>query len=294
MTFLQQTINALWLGSVYSLFALGYALVFSVLGVLNLAHSAVFMWGAYLGWFAATRLNLPLPLAGPTAVLGAGFLGILLDMIAFAPLRKREAPRMSQLISSLGVALVLVRLAQILFSAQPKFFPVDAYLSQAIPQLPVNITAIQTTTFLIAILLMIVSGLVIRHTRHGRAMRAVAFDSQTAALFGVPVESYYRSVFFVSGSLAGAAGMLYGLAINNVLPFMGDAVALKGLTVIVLGGLGNIEGAVIGGFVVAALEVASIAFSGSTYRDVIIFLLLILVLLIRPQGLLGVKTTARV
>ena len=294
MTFLQQTINALWLGSVYSLFALGYALVFSVLGVLNLAHSAVFMWGAYLGWFAATRLSLPLPLAGLVAVLGAGILGVLLDMLAFAPLRKREAPRISQLISSMGVALVLVRLAQIAFSAQPQYFPMDAYLSQTIPLLPVKITVIQAAIFVIAILLMIVLGLAIRYTRQGRAMRAVAFDSQTAALFGVPVEIYYRSVFFISGALAGAAGMLYGLAFNNVLPFMGDSVALKGLTIIVLGGLGNIEGAVIGGFVVAALEVASIAFGGSTYRDAIIFLLLILVLLIRPQGLLGVKKTTKV
>lgn len=294
MIFLQQTVNALWLGSIYSLFALGYALVFSVLGVLNLAHSAVFMWGAYLGWFAATRLSLPLPLSGVAAVLGAGILGLFLDVVAFAPLRKRKAPRISQLISSMGVALVLVRLAQIAFSAQPQFFSVDVYLSQALPYLPVKITVIQAAIFLIAILLMVVLGLAIRRTRQGRAMRAVAFDSQTAALYGVPVEFYYRVVFFVSGALAGAAGLLYGLAFNNVLPFMGDSVALKGLTVIVLGGLGNIEGAVIGGFVIAGLEVASIAFGGSTYRDAIIFLLLILVLLIRPQGLLGVKTTTRV
>ena len=294
MTLLQQTINALWLGSVYSLFALGYALVFSVLGVLNLAHSAVFMWGAYLGWFAATQLNLPLPLAGLIAVIGAGFLAVLLDLVAFAPLRKRDAPRISQLISSMGVALILVKVAQIIFSAQPQFFPFDQRLSQPIPNLPVKISVLQTAVFFISISLMVILHLAIRRTRQGKAIRAISIDSQTAALFGVPVELYYRFVFFLSGALAGAAGMLYGLAFNNVLPFMGDSVALKGLTVIVLGGLGNIQGAVIGGFLVAALEVASIAFGGSTYRDAIIFLLLILVLLVRPQGILGTKTATRV
>ena len=294
MTFLQQTINALWLGSVYSLFALGYALVFSVLGVLNLAHSAVFMWGAYLGWFAATQMNLPLPLAGLIAVFGAGILGILLDLVAFAPLRKRDSPRIAQLISSMGVALILVRVAQIIFSAQPQFFPVDPRLSQPIPNLIVKISAIQGATFVISILLMVILHLAIRYTRQGIAIRAISVDSQIAALFGVRVELYYRFVFFLSGALAGAAGILYGLAFNNVLPFMGDSIALKGLTVIVLGGLGNIQGAVIGGFMVAALEVASIALGGSTYRDAIIFLLLILVLVIRPQGILGTKTTKRV
>ncbi len=294
MTFLQQTVNALWLGSVYSLFALGYALVFSVLGVLNLAHSAVFMWGAYLGWLAATQMGLPLPLAGLIAILGAGVIGILLDLVAFAPLRKRDAPRISQLISSLGVSLILVKIAQIVFSAQPQFFTLSPLLSQSIPQLPFKITVIQGAIFFIAILTMVLLRLLIRKTRRGKAIRAVSMDAQTAALFGVPVESYYRFVFFLSGVLAGAAGLLYGLAFNNVLPFMGDAIALKGLTVIVLGGLGNIEGAVIGGFVIAALEIASIALGGSTYRDAIIFLLLILVLLIRPQGLLGEKTPSRV
>jgi branched-chain amino acid transport system permease protein len=294
MIFLQQSINALWLGAVYSLFALGYALVFSVLGVLNLAHSAVFMWGAYFGWFAVTQLNLPLPLAGLIAALGAGIVGILLDLLAFTPLRKRNAPRISQLISSMGIALILVKIAQITFSAQPQFFAVDSNLSQPLPNLPFKITTIQALIFFIAIALMIILRLIIHRTLLGKAIRAVSMDSQTATILGVPVEAYYRFVFFLSGLLAGVAGLLYGLAFNNVIPFMGDAIALKGLTVIVLGGLGNIEGAVIAGFLVAALEIASIALGGSTYRDAIIFLLLIFVLLIRPQGLLGVKTTTRV
>nr|MBC8509454.1 branched-chain amino acid ABC transporter permease [Chloroflexota bacterium] len=176
----------------------------------------------------------------------------------------------------------------------PQFFTLNSSLSQSIPKLPFKITVIQGTIFVISILSMILLRLLIRHTRSGKAIRAIAMDSQTAALFGVPVESFYRFVFFLSGVLAGTAGLLYGLAFNNVLPFMGDSIALKGLTVIVIGGLGNIEGAVIGGFVIAGLEIASIAFGSSTYRDAIIFLLLILVLLFRPQGLMGEKTVSRV
>ena len=125
MVFLQQATNAIWLGSVYGLFAIGYALLFSVLGVLNLAHSAVFMWGAYLGWLAATRLNLPLPLAGLVAILGAGLIAVGLDLVAFAPLRKRQAPRISQLIGSIGLSLILVKIAQIIFKAQSKIFEIS-------------------------------------------------------------------------------------------------------------------------------------------------------------------------
>lgn len=294
MVFLQQTTNAIWLGSVYGLFAIGYALVFSVLGVLNLAHSAVFMWGAYLGWLAATRLNLPLPLAGLVAILGAGLIAVGLDLAAFAPLRKRQAPRISQLIGSIGLSLILVKLAQILFTAQSQVFEIPSTLNQPLPNLPVKITLIQTIIFISAITLMIILRLLIRRTRQGIAIRALAMNAETATQFGVPVAAYYRLVFFLSGALAGAAGLLYGLAYNSVLPFMGEAVALKGLTVIVLGGLGSIEGAVIGGFVIAALEIFSIALGGSTYRDAIIFLILILVLLIRPQGLLGIGDSTRV
>jgi branched-chain amino acid transport system permease protein len=294
MVFLQQATNAIWLGSVYGLFAIGYALVFSVLGVLNLAHSAVFMWGAYLGWLAATRLNLPLPLAGLVAILGAGLIAVGLDLVAFAPLRKRQAPRISQLIGSIGLSLILVKIAQIIFKAQSKIFEISSTLNQPLPNLPVKITLIQTIIFFSAITLMVLLRLLLRRTRQGIAIRAIAMDAETATQFGVPVATYYRFVFFLSGALAGAAGLLYGLAYNSVLPFMGEAVALKGLTVIVLGGLGNIEGAVIGGFVIAALEIFSIALGGSTYRDAIIFLMLILVLLIRPQGLLGTGTTTRV
>ncbi len=283
----QQIINAIWLGGVYSLFALGYALVFSVLGVLNLAHSAVFMWGAFIGLVAVTQLGLSIWLSIPVAMLGAGLIGILLDVVAFAPLRRRDAPRISQLISSIGAAILLVNIAQLQFGTQVQRFPAGTIPTQTIEGLPFRVTPIQIVILVVSLVLMALLQYLVMRTRLGQAMRAVAYNSRVAALLGINVTRIFRLTFFLAGALAGAAGVLFGLAYNSMTPFMGDPVALKGLTVIVLGGLGNITGAVVGGFVVAALEVFSIAAGGSNYRDAFVFTLLFLILLFRPQGLVG-------
>lgn len=289
----QQMINALWLGSVYSLFALGYALIFSVLGLLNLSHSAVFMWSAYLGLTAVTMWTLPLPVAGLIAVVGAGLLSVLIDRVAFFPLRQRNAPRIAQLISSIAVASILVKVAQIIYKADPQRFPIALVPNQTIPNLPFQVTGIQILTLVISVVLMVGLLYLVNRTKQGHAMRTVAFNNEIAALLGVPVDSIYSLTFFIAGCAAGAAGMLYGLAYNSITPFMGDSVALKGLTVIVLGGMGSIRGAMLGGFVVAALEVFSIALGGSNYRDAIIYLLLFVILIVRPQGLLGERAATR-
>ncbi len=289
MNVTQQIVNAVWLGGVYSLFALGYALVFSVLGVLNLAHSAVFMWGAFIGLMVVLKLNLSVWLAIPVAMLGAGLISVLLDIVAFAPLRRRNAPRISQLISSIGASILLVSIAQhrSIFGSDIQRFPIGSIPNETIEGLPFRITPIQIIILLVSLSLMAVLQYLVSRTRTGQAMRAVAFNQRVAGLLGINVGGIFRLTFFLAGSLAGAAGVLYGLAYNSMTPFMGDAVALKGLTVIVLGGLGNIQGAVVGGFLVAALEVFSIAAGGSNYRDAFVFTLLFLILLFRPQGLVG-------
>jgi branched-chain amino acid transport system permease protein len=287
MNITQQIVNAIWLGGVYSLFALGYALVFSVLGVLNLAHSAVFMWGAFIGLLAVIQFGLPVWLSIPVAMLGAGVIGVLLDVVAFAPLRRRNAPRISQLISSIGASILLVSIAQLVFGTQPQRFPLGSIPTDAVEGLPFRITPIQIVILVISVVLMALLQYMVMRTRLGQAMRAVAFNNRVASLLGINVGGVFRMTFFLAGALAGAAGVLFGLAYNSMTPFMGDAVALKGLTVIVLGGLGNISGAVVGGFVVAALEVFSIAAGGSNYRDAFVFTLLFLMLLFRPQGLMG-------
>ena len=287
MNITQQIVNAIWLGGVYSLFALGYALVFSVLGVLNLAHSAVFMWGAFIGLVTVTQLGLSVWLSLPVAMVGAGLIGILLDVVAFAPLRRRDAPRISQLISSIGASILLVNIAQLTFGTQVQRFPPGTIPTDTIEGLPFRVTPIQVIILIVSLLLMALLQFLVMRTRIGQAMRAVAYNNRVAGLLGINVGGVFRFTFFLAGALAGAAGVLFGLAYNSMTPFMGDAVALKGLTVIVLGGLGNITGALVGGFVVAALEVFSIAAGSSNYRDAFVFTLLFLILLFRPQGLVG-------
>ncbi|HRE48322.1 MAG TPA: branched-chain amino acid ABC transporter permease [Aggregatilineales bacterium] len=291
--FLQQVANAVALGAIYSLFALGYALVFSILGTLNLAHSAVFMWGAYFGLYSVLEWKLPLLIAFPIAMIGAGVLGVAVDTVAFRPLRRRNAPRIAQLIASIGAATLLVSIAQLVFTPDPRRFPFDILPAGAIPGLPFRVTLIQVIVLVTALVLMSLLNLIVTRTKLGQAMRAVAFNARTASLLGVNVGRIFASTFFLAGALAGIAGMLYGLTYNSVLPFMGDQVALKGLTAIILGGMGSIPGAVLGGFTVSGLERLSVAVGGSNYRDAVVFVILFLMLIVRPQGLIGQKDVTR-
>jgi branched-chain amino acid transport system permease protein len=293
----QQLVNALWLGGLYSLFALGYALIFSVLGLLNLSHSAVFACGAFVGLYTAcgdevftttcSELDRPIWIVIPAAMIGAGIVSVVVDRVAFWPLRKRNAPRMNQLISSIGAAALLVNLLQIQFGAAQQRFPFGSIPNDPIKHLPVVITPIQIAALVIALSLMFALRILVLRTRLGREMRTVAFNERVASLLGVNVDRTYMIAFFIAGALAGAAGMMYGLAFNSMTPFMGESVSLKGLTVIVLGGLGSIEGAVIGGFLIAAIEVFSVALGRSDIRDAFVFLLLFVILVVRPRGLLG-------
>ncbi len=298
-SFLQQVVNAVSLGAIYSLFALGYALVFSILGVLNLAHSAVFMTGAFVGLLLVDKLHQPLWIAAPLAMIAAGFVSILLEFVAFRPLRQRGAARMSQLISSIGAALLIVNRAQLAF--KPLWGGTEAYFPQGlVPDQPIVIEAlslrivpIRMIILVIALALVIALQYLVMRTRIGQQMRAVAFNQRTAALLGINVGRVYVLTFFLAGLLGGAAGLLYGLVFLNVTPFIGDDVALVGLTAIVLGGLGSINGALVGGFLVAAIQTFSIAIGGSNYKNAVVFGLLFVLLLARPQGLFGQSESTR-
>lgn len=283
----QQLVNAIWLGAVYSLFALGYTLVFGVLDIINLAHGAIFMWGAFLGLLCVTQWGLPIWAALPVAMVGSGLLGVLLDRLAFKPLRQRHAPHLAPIISSIGASTILVSLAQVRFGAQVSRFPFDAFPVRAFDLGPVTVTLLQLTILLLSVVLMVTMYLFIQRSRTGKAMRAVAYSERIAALLGVNVDRIIMSTFFVSSALAGAAGVFLGLAFNSISPVMGDRIELKGLTVIILGGLGNIQGAMVAGFLLALIEVLSVAYLSSDFRDAIAFTLLFLVLLVRPAGLFG-------
>ncbi len=285
--FWQQVINAIWLGAVYSLFALGYTLIFGVLGILNLAHPSLYMWGAFFGLLLVNGLHLPIWLALPVAMIGSGLLSILLDRVAFKPLRARHAPHLATLISSIGASIVLVNVAQGIFGAEVSRFPFDSFPVFVFNLGPVSITLLQITILGIALVIMLLLRWLLLGTRLGQAMRAVAYNPVTAARLGISVDQVIMQTFFIAGALAGAAGVLLGLAFNSVSPFMGGPMNLKGLTVIVLGGLGNIEGALLGGFILAFSEVMSVAYLSSDLRDAVSFVLLLIILLARPNGLLG-------
>lgn len=296
---LQQFVNAVSLGAIYSLFALGYSLVFSILGVLNLAHSAIFMWGAAIGLLAIDQLGAPLWLAFILAMVGSGLISVLLEFVAFRPLRQRNAARIAQLISSIGAAILLVNAAQWLFtriySRTEAYFPRELIPNEPIiiESLSLRVTPIRIAIVIIAIILMILLQYMVTRTRVGQQMRAVSFNQNIAALLGINVSRVYIVTFFLAGALGGAAGMLFGLVFLNVTPFIGEDVALIGLTAIVLGGMGSIQGAVLGGFLVAGLQTFSTALGGSGYRNMVVFLLLFIVLLIRPQGILGQPESIR-
>jgi len=298
--FIQQVINAISLGAIYALFALGYAMVFSILGVLNLAHSAIFMWGAFIGLLALDKLQAPIFIAFILAIMGAGTLSVVLELVAFRPLRQRNAARIAQLISSIGAALVLVNVAQLLFQRiyqrTEAFYPRNLVIIPGIPTETIiiematgeiRIAPIRIVILIIALVLMVFLQYLVTRTRIGQQMRAVSFNQRISSLVGIDVSQVYIITFFLAGAFGGAAGLLFGVVFSNVTPFIGDNLALIGLTAIVLGGLGSIQGAMLGGLIVAALQTFSTAVGGSSYRDAIVFILLFVVLLVRPQGLLG-------
>ena len=311
---LQNLINGLAIGSVYAIFALWYTLVFSILGIINFAHGAVFTLGAYftytlvVGQFENNGLikgiNL-FPTSSPfhgsawafaaAALIGAvlsGLVAVIIERLAFRPMRSRGADPLLALVSSLGVALVIVNLIQILVGAESYSFPTDIYgdlkpaLIFSLGGKLIVVRTVQVIIFAVSMVLLLILGYVIGRTRIGKALRAVAENPGTASLLGISVTRFIIITFFLSGFLGGLAGTLVSTAFSVAGPYFGVAYGLKGLAVIVLGGLGSIPGAVVGGLVIGLAE-AFVPAEYSAYKDAVAFALLFIILLIRPQGLLG-------
>ncbi|MGL5036088.1 MAG: branched-chain amino acid ABC transporter permease, partial [Microcystaceae cyanobacterium] len=272
--FLQQFLNGLSIGSVYSIFALGYTLVFSILGIINFAHGAIFTLGAYFvyfliggssgfnGWLANSKLPFALPFAIALIVGGilAGLASLVLERLAFRPLRNKKADPLLTLVSSLGAAVVIVNVIQLLFGAEIYTFPDDIYgnLPPAInfgtSDKPIMIRSAQIVIFTVSAVTVSILTYIINYTKIGKALQAVAEDPMTASLLGINPEQYIILTFFISGFLGGIAGTLVGTSVSIAGPYFGIAFGLKGLGVIVLGGLGNIPGAVVGGLVIGLAE----------------------------------------
>jgi branched-chain amino acid transport system permease protein len=283
----QQLINALSLGSVYALFALGFTLVFGVLGVINLSHGAIFMLGSYTALLLVDKFAAPLWLALLLAMLVSGLIGLLVDFVVLKPLRARNAPHLAPMIATIGVAIMLTNLAQGLFGAENKRFPQGTVPEQTLDWGNVQVTTLQIAIVVISFALMLILLAAMKRTQLGRALRAIAESPKAAYLLGINVEGLFYLTSFAAAALGGAAGVLIGLSFNAISPFMGQPMLHKGIAVIILGGMGDIRGALIGGLFLGFVEVLSVAYISSDVRDGVAFGLLFLILLIRPSGMFG-------
>jgi len=300
----QQLVNGLTLGAVYALIALGYSMVYGVLGLLNFAHGDVYMVGAFIGYGV---FNALVPGATPlipaalvilvmmaVSMAGTGILGVAIEWVAYRPLR--NAPRLAPLISALGVSFFLQN--SILLTQSAKYYNYRTELLIS-PRLGLDLGSAHmslTRALVIVVAVIMMAGLtyLVRYTRLGRAMRAVSIDREAAAMMGVDVDRVILLTFFIGSALAGAAGVLVGLVFNQIQFYMGFTAGLKGFTAAVFGGIGNIPGAMLGGILLGLIETFAIGFISPTYKDTIAFVVLVLILLIKPSGLLGVRAPQKV
>lgn len=283
----QQFVNAISLGGVYALFALGFTLVFGVLNVVNLVHGAVFMIGAYAALQAVWWFELPLLGAIVVALLVCALAGWLLDKFIFAPLRARQAPHLAPMIATIGLAIVLTSVIEGTYGAANLRFPTDLLPAEAVELGPIQITWLEIRIIFLAIVVMTILFWFLHKTRVGCALRGLAESPKAAALLGVDVEGLFRVTAVIASALGGVAGVLIALYSNALFPHMGQPMLHKGIAVVILGGMGDIRGALLGGFFLGFAEVFSVAYIGSNMRDAVAFGLLFAILLLRPQGLLG-------
>ena len=289
--FLTQVLNGLQLGSIYALVALGYTMVYGIILLLNFAHGDIIMFGSYVAWIALVQLGLNPAIAVLLAIFGCVVLGVLIDKVAYAPLR--EAPRLSILITAIGVSYLLENGVQLLLGADAKVVPsiIDLGTVQVFGS---TLSGTALLTGAVTIVATVVLTLLVQKTRLGKAMRAVSEDMGAARLMGVNVNSTISFTFAVGSALAGIAAILYSMAYQQVSPTMGVMLGTKAFVAAVLGGIGSIPGAVIGGLIVGFSEVFVAAFGLSVWQDAVVFLLLILVLVVKPTGLLGRPVTEKV
>ena len=283
----QQIVNGLMLGASYSLVAIGYTLIFGVLNLLYFAHGEVFMVGAFVGLFLVTHAGFGIFGALIGAMIACAVLGVVAVFVAIRPVAK-DRP-LAPLISSIGLTIVLQNVFVYFIGGQQLSFPET--ISPTLYRFgPVTVSSSQIFALVIAISLMALLWLLIERSKLGRAIRATAENHETAALLGVDVNRVVLITFIIGSGIAGIAGVLDGIKNSNISPFMGLGAAVKGLIVMLLGGLGNVPGAMVAGLLLGMIEILSAAYIGTTERDLFSFLILILILLYKPTGLFGTRT----
>lgn len=290
--FLQQMINGLSLGSIYALIALGYTMVYGIIKLINFAHGDIYMLGAFTAFYATTFFHLNFFVALIIAMLLCGVLGVVIERIAYKPLR--HATRITALITAMGVSYVLEYTMQYFAGSDVKTFPTDLLENTAFSLGGVRITMMQIYIFVITIILMVLLTYIVNKTKMGRAMRAVSVDENAAKLMGINVDTTISFTFFLGSCLAGVAGVLVGVYYNSINPLMGMTPGLKAFIAAVFGGIGNIPGAMIGGLFIGIAETLVTAYGSSLYKDAIVYVILILVLILKPDGLLGKNVKEKV
>jgi branched-chain amino acid transport system permease protein len=289
--FLQQLINGLNVGSIYALIAIGYTMVYGIIKLINFAHGEIMMFGAYFAFIAATSYNMPVWAIFLTSMIIMAILGVAIEFIAYRPLR--NAPRLSALITAIGVSIFLQNLALLIFKADPKVMP-KLFPEKIFYLGGIEISSTTLITVGLAIVFMILLDLYIRKTKQGRAMRAVSEDKDAAILMGINVNRTISLTFALGSALGALGGVLYSVAYIQVFPTMGVMPGLKAFIAAVLGGIGIVPGAMLGGFIIGMVETMTKAYISTTWADAIDFAILIIVLLFKPTGILGKNTREKV
>jgi branched-chain amino acid transport system permease protein len=298
--FIQHMINGVTIGAFYALVALGYTMVFGVLRLINFAHGDLFMWGAYIGWTALSMLLGAAVGSGPLLIIPAfvaamvtiALIGVLIERVAYRPLRR--ASRLAPIISALGAAFVLESVARNVWGASYKVYP-----SGLVPDIEwrllgnVHIGIVQVTVVVVSVLLMAGLYLLVQYTKIGTAMRAVSLDHDTSRLMGIDVNRIIAMVFLIGPALGAAGGVMVGLHYGSFDFTLGWVFGLKAFVAAILGGIGNIPGAVLGGMILGIVESLGAGYGSSQWKDVIAYLLLILILIVRPTGLLGERVAEK-
>ena len=289
---IQQLVNGLAVGSIYALIALGYIMVYGTIKLINFAHGDVYMMGAFIGYFAVMVLKLNVFRALLVAMVACAILGVVIERVAYKPLRK--STRVAALITAIGVSYLLENAMSYFFGAESRPFPSDFGTETFTLFGDISVNGKQILIFGITILLMALLQFIVRYTKMGKAMRAVAVDEQAAQLMGIDVDGVISFTFALGSALAGIAGVLVGVYYNTISTTMGITVGLKAFVAAVLGGIGSIPGAMVGGYLIGLLETMVSFFGYSPYRDGVVYFLLFIILIVLPAGLFGKNVREKV
>lgn len=289
--FCQQLINGISLGSIYALIALGYTMIYGIMKLINFAHGDIYMLGAYFGFYAITALGLPFIPSIIFAMACSAIAGMIIERVAYRPMR--NAPRIAILITAIGVSFFLEYGMILLVSPQPRTFP-EVFAASVYNWGPLVVNSQQLVILLSSLILMVTLTYIVNSTKAGKAMRAVSFDADAARLMGISVDKVISTTFALGSALAAAGGVLVGVYYNSIDPLMGMVPGIKAFVAAVLGGIGIIPGAMLGGLILGIVEAMVSGFISSTFRDAAAYGILILILLFKPSGLLGKKTREKV